>query len=259
MEKVQAKKSLGQNFLKDENILLNIAEAVDVTKDDLIIEIGPGKGALTKYLSKKECDLLCYEIDKRMDCFLEPFVSEKVKIIYGDFLEANLKKDIIKPYQNIYVVANIPYYITTPIIEHLMTSGLVISAMVLLVQKEVALRFSAKPKSKDYGYFTVYLQHYFDIKRLFDVSPKCFSPEPKVVSSVICLKRKDKIVSIDEKNFFAFLKKAFQQKRKTLHNNLKDYAWEKIRLVLEKKGFSLNVRAEEIPYEVFVQIYEALN
>ena len=129
MEKIIAKKSLGQNFLKDENVLQKIANTFEVSSHDLIVEIGPGKGALTKYLVQKSCDLICYEIDERMKDILDSFQSERVQIIFDDFLKRDLAADIKKNYTHIYVIANIPYYITTPIIEHLLTSSLLISGM----------------------------------------------------------------------------------------------------------------------------------
>lgn len=258
MKNIPAKKSLGQNFLKDENILKKIVNSFDVTKDDLVIEIGPGMGALTKYLIQKPSDLVCYEIDERLKDILLSFSKENVQIIFDDFLKRDLKKDIQKEYKAIYVIANIPYYITTPIIEHILASKLIINGMTLLVQKEVAMRFSAKPGSKDYGFFTVFLQHYFSIHKLFIVHPHSFSPPPKVMSSVVQLIRKDEIVKLDETKFFEFLKIVFRQKRKTLKNNLQGYDWSKIASVLEKFGYPLTVRAEEISYEVFVQIFQNL-
>ena len=258
MANIPAKKSLGQNFLKDENILRKIADSFDVTEKDLIIEIGPGMGALTKYLIQKSSDLLCYEIDERLKDILLSFFKENVQIIFDDFLKRNLKEDLQKDYEKIYVIANIPYYITTPIIEHILASGLIIHGMTLLVQKEVAMRFSAKPGSKDYGYFTVFLQHYFSVQKLFDVHPHAFSPPPKVMSSVVRLVRKEKLIELDEPKFFEFLKMAFHQKRKTLKNNLQGYNWDRIAPILKNSGYSLSVRAEEISYETFVLIFQNL-
>ena len=255
---IRAKKSLGQNFLKDESVLQRIASSFDVTRNDLIIEIGPGMGALTKYLVQKPSDLLCYEIDERLKNTLLPFQKENVQIIFDDFLKRDIQSDLHKDYQNIYVIANIPYYITTPIIEHIMESNLPIHGMTLLVQKEVASRFSAKPKTKDYGYFTVFLQHFFTVQVLFDVAPQAFIPPPKVTSSVVQLIRKMDIVCLDELRFFEFLKQASSQKRKTLKNNLKMYDWNKILQVLDKYGLSENARAEELSYEAFVAIFLCL-
>ena len=161
METVRAKKSLGQNFLKDESVLQTIADSFETNEKDVIIEIGPGMGALTKYLIKKPSKLICYELDERMKAYLSGYENEKCHIIYDDFLKRNIKEDIID-YEHLYVIANIPYYITTPILEHILNSGVVVSGMTILIQKEVALRFTAQPKSKDYGYFTVYLKHFFD-------------------------------------------------------------------------------------------------
>lgn len=255
MDGIKAKKSLGQNFLKDENVLKRIVNSFPLKEGDLVIEVGPGKGALTKYLSFSSADLLCYEVDKRMSSFLCSYESSTTKIIFDNFLERNLIDDITKEYRHIYVIANIPYYITTPIIEHVLQSGIFIDGMTLLVQKEVALRFTASPKSKDYGYFTVYLRHFFETKILFDVPAEKFEPSPKVTSSVVQFVRKKKIFSLNVPAFQLFLKQCFSQKRKTLRNNLKMYNWNKILSILQKEGFHENVRAEELSYELFIKIF----
>lgn len=259
MSEIRAKKSLGQNFLKDEHILESIANSFEVSERDLIIEVGPGKGALTKHLIRKNCSFLCYELDERMKSFLLYFESEKCHIIFDDFLKRDIEQDINGNYEHIYVIANIPYYITTPIIEHFLNSSILIDGMTLLVQKEVAHRFAALPGGRDYGYFTVYLQHFFDIQILFDVSPKAFTPEPKVWSSVVRFVSKE---SINEGNvvlFQKFLKQAFAQKRKKLKNNLKGYSWNSVLSILEKNGFDENVRAEELSYEVFWEIFKKVS
>ena len=258
MKDLQAKKSLGQNFLKDDNILNKIANSIE-TDNDLIIEIGPGMGALTKKLVNKNSYVLAYEIDERTKEYLIPLENEKTKIIYKDFLETNIKEDIkdIK-YNNLYIIANIPYYITTPIIEHIIESNIDVESMVLLVQKEVAERFSAKPKSKDYGSLTVYLNYYFDVKKLFDVKNICFSPVPKVDSAVIKFTKKDNNYDIDSKKFSEFIKECFLMKRKTLKNNLKNYDFEKIKEILEKNNYSESVRAEEIDLQTFIEIFKKL-
>lgn len=251
-----AKKSLGQNFLKDETVLQKIANLILVSENDLIIEIGPGKGALTKYLVQKRSHFLAYEIDERMKPILKQYTDQ---IIYGDFLKQNIQKDIQDiPYQNLYVIANIPYYITTPIMEHLIDSNLPFQEIVLLVQKEVANRFCAKPKSKDYGYFTVLLNCYFKVEKLFDVSRYAFLPVPNVDSSVVCFRRIESNESIS-KDYFSFLKKCFANKRKTLKNNLKEYEWNLILPVLEKNHMSESVRAEEISEEIFQEIFHSIN
>ena len=253
---ISAKKSLGQNFLKDEQVLQNIAQTLSPDLNDLILEIGPGQGALTKHLLLKGCHYLGYEIDKRMISILKNITSN---VIFDDFLSRDLSldlKDIV--YQNLYVVANIPYYITTPIIEHLISSQLNFEKIVLLVQKEVAERFCAEVHSKQYGFFTVYLNYYFSVSKLFEVSRNCFQPVPNVDSAVVCFEKKDTPV-IDTKKYFSFLKICFGNKRKTLKNNLKSYDWDKIEKFLESESLSTNVRAEEISSQQFLKLFEVLN
>lgn len=253
--KISAKKSFGQNFLKDEIILQKISNSVCVSTNDLILEIGPGKGALTKYLVQKGSQYFAYEIDERM----KPILASLTPYIkYADFLSCNLQEDFSTlQFQNFYVVANIPYYITTPIIEHIMNSNLPVLEMVLLVQKEVADRFSAKPHTKDYGYFTVYLNYYFEVEKLFDVNRVCFDPVPNVDSAVVKFKRK-KSTNLNERAYFSFLKQCFSNKRKTLRNNLKKYDWNQVLMVLDKHHLKDNVRAEEIQSSVFEELFITL-
>ena len=255
MKDLIAKKSLGQNFLKDDLILNKIANCVD-TKNDLIIEIGPGMGALTRKLINKDSYVIAYELDERTKPYLLPLENDKIKIIYNDFLKANLKEDIknIK-YNKLYIIANIPYYITTPIIEHIIESEIPVESMVLLVQKEVAERFSAKPKSKEYGSLTVYLNYFFEVNKLFDVKNTCFTPSPKVDSSVVKFTKKDNKYNINNKEFSKFIKECFSMKRKTLRNNLKNYDFNVIKEILLENGFTESTRAEEIDLETFIKIY----
>lgn len=252
---IKAKKSLGQNFLQDEEILSNIANSIKTNENDLIIEIGPGKGALTKHLVKKDGFLVLYEIDERLRDILAVYKNSKTKIIYGDFLSANILEDIKDiDYHDIYVLANIPYYITTPIIKKIINLDK-LKSMTLLVQKEVALRFSAKPNSKAYGSITVFLNYFFDVNYLFTVKNTAFSPIPKVDSAVISFIRKEKNKDLkDEELFFKLVEDAFRMKRKTLKNNLKDYNWGRVLEVLKKYGLEENVRAEQIDLEVFFDI-----
>lgn len=255
MEQIKAKKSLGQNFLKDETILKNISESIKTKSNDLIIEIGPGKGALTKYLKTKKSFLLCYEIDERMHELLNKYNSDTTKIIFKDFLKANILEDAKEfSYENIYIIANIPYYITTPIIKHVIELPK-LKSMSLLVQKEVAERFTASPKSKAYSSLTVYLNYYFDIKYLFDVSRYSFNPMPKVDSAVVNFTKKEKGYNLkNEEHFFKLVNDSFTMKRKTLRNNLKNYDWEKIKVVLNKYNLPENIRAEEISLDLFVEL-----
>ena len=257
---IKAKKSLGQNFLQDESVLKKIADSITTEKNDLIIEIGPGTGALTKYLKEKGSFLICYELDERLKAILKKEETDKTKIIFKDFLQANIEEDCkIFSYENIYIIANIPYYITTPIIKHIIHLEK-LKSMTLLVQKEVAERLSASPKTKAYGSLTVYLNYYFNIHYFFDVSKFAFNPVPKVESAVINFERKEKLPDVKkEELLFKLINDAFKMKRKTLKNNLKDYDWNKIKTVLEQNDLLETTRAEELSLEVFIEIANALS
>lgn len=250
------KKSLGQNFLKDDKILNNIVQTIELKGNDLVIEIGPGHGALTQKLQAQNVQLLCYEIDMRTKPYLDKLKNAKTTILYQDILTSNLKDDITSyNYDKCYVIANLPYYITTPIIKKIIDSDIAIDGMVLMVQKEVANRFCAQPCSKDYGSLTIFLNYYFEIRKLFDVPFSCFEPEPKVDSAVVQFtKRKTKFKIENEEIFFKLIKDAFHLKRKNLKNNLGNYNLKTIESILKGHNLSLQNRAEEIPIEVFVEI-----
>lgn len=249
------KKRYGQNFLKDENIIKKIVDSLDVTKDDLIIEIGLGSGALTKYLTKLDAYYLGYEIDIETNKYLEQYKSDKNTIIYDDFLKRDIKDDIKKiKFNRLFIIGNLPYYITTPIIMKIIESNIEVEECVFMVQKEVAERFSAKPKSRDYGSITVLLNYYYKVEYLFTVGRKCFIPSPNVDSAVIKLTNNKETNDIHIKIFNRLVKDAFQFKRKNLKNNLKGYDLENIERVLKENGYSLNNRAEDLPVEVFVNL-----
>lgn len=252
------KKKYGQNFLKDASIPNKIVEASNILGNSLVIEIGPGAGALTSKLVLKAKYVLAYEIDTSLEGILSDRLKEysNVKIIFDDFLNRNIKEDIKDySYDNLYVIANLPYYITTPIIMKFIEEDIDVSRLVIMVQKEVGKRFSAKPKTKDYGSITAFLNYYFQIHKLFDVSRNCFIPKPNVDSVILALdKRKDSYPVANKKVFFQLVRDSFQFKRKTLRNNLKGYPLDIIQDVLSKYGFDLSVRAEELPIDVFVDI-----
>jgi len=246
---IPAKKSLGQNFLKDEQILQKIASIISVKPSDLILEIGPGKGALTKYLIEKNCYYKAYEIDERMKPILTTYSNH---IIYKDFLKSNLKEDFKDiSFDCFYVIANIPYYITSPIISKLIELEEKPKEIILLVQKEVAQRITADAGSRDYNAFTLFVTYFYDAQLLFYVDRNQFVPSPNVDSAVIQLTKKEKIEVQDKDFFLRFVRDAFQNKRKTLKNNLKEYNWEKMKLILEDLGYSEYVRAEEIEKDDF--------
>lgn len=248
------KKSLGQNFLKDDNIINKIVNSIDVDKDDLIIEIGPGSGALTTKLVNKGCDVLCFEIDERLKKNLEKINSSNIKIVFNDFLKIKIGDYINKKYNRLFFVGNLPYYITTAIINKIIKESNPYE-ITIMIQKEVAERFMAKPCSKQYNSLSVFLQYNFDIIKICNVSKNCFEPVPKVDSMVIKLKNRDEKIKVkDESVFYKFIKDAFKQKRKNLKNNLKNYDLDKIECVLNKKDKSLKSRAEELSVQDFVDI-----
>lgn len=255
MEYILAKKKYGQNFLKNEVVLKTIVDCANVDEDDLIIEIGPGMGALTEYLFQKKSYLLCYEIDERMSTYLKKYETEKSQVIYGDFLKRNVEEDIKKyAYKNIYVVANIPYYITSPILSKLIKFPIPIKEIVLLVQKEFAERIASESNHKEYNAFTLFVDSLYDAELICDVSRFDFVPIPKVDSAVIKLVRKENSDILDREFYLQFTRDAFQNKRKTLKNNLKNYDWEKVLKIVEELGYKENVRAEEIKKEDFKRL-----
>ena len=255
------KKKFGQNFLKDENILRNIVEKSEVDNDTLVIEIGIGAAYLTYYLSQKAKNVIGYEIDDSLKEIISNQLkdSDNVEIIYNDFLKSNPLKDIEKyDYKKLYVVANLPYYITTPIITKLVEDKIPVSKIVVMVQKEVGDRFNAKPNSKEYNSLTIFLNYYFDIKKLMDVSRNCFIPKPNVDSAIIEFKRHNKYKAKNEELFFNLVRDAFKFKRKNLRNNLKNYDLNKIEAALNKIGKDLTYRAEQLSLEDFVSVFNEI-
>ena len=252
------KKKFGQNFIIDENIIKNIINKSEIDKETLIIEIGPGAGSLTYGLAKFAKNVVCYEIDTTLEEILQENLSEfnNVDIFYRDFLQANLKEDLNKyDYKKLYVVANLPYYITTPIIMKLIEDKIDVDKIVVMVQKEVGDRFKAVPGSKDYSSLSIFLKYYFEITKLMDVSKNVFLPKPNVDSIVVSFtKQKSKILVKNEELFFKLVRDSFKQKRKTLRNNLKDYNLDIIANILEKYNLNLTVRAEQISIEIFADI-----
>lgn len=256
------KKKFGQNFIIDENIINNIVNKSEIDENTLVIEIGPGAGSLTSGLAKKAKNVICYEIDKSLEEVLKTNLKEynNVKVKFIDFLNANVKDDLKEyEYEKLYVVANLPYYITTPIIMKFIEDKIDASKIVIMVQKEVGDRFKAEPGSKDYGSLSIFLKYYFDIAKLMDVSKNVFIPKPNVDSIVVCFSKvKSKVYVKNEELFFKLVKDSFVQKRKTIKNNLKSYNLNSIEQVLLKNGFDLSVRAEQLSIEIFAQIANGL-
>ena len=256
------KKKFGQNFLLDNNILNNIVNLGELDKQTLVIEVGVGAAALTKRLCKKAGFVIGYEVDTTLKEPLNEILQEEqnVKIIFDDFLKRDLNEDIKElKYDNIVVIANLPYYITTPIITKFIEQKVDVSKIIVMVQNEVADRFSAKVGSKNYNSLTIFLSYYFNIKKAFVVSRNVFYPKPNVDSAVVMFERKNKKIYIsNEEYFFKLVKDSFVQKRKTLKNNLKNYDLEKINEILLKNGKDITVRAENISIEEFAIISNEL-
>jgi 16S rRNA (adenine1518-N6/adenine1519-N6)-dimethyltransferase len=260
MRNFEFKKSLGQNFIKDDNIIDKIVKYSNIAKDTLVIEVGPGAGSLSKKIIPLCGYALLYEIDTRLAPLLDETLgaNNNYKVIYGDFLKQDIKniKQEYK-YKKVYVVANLPYYITTPIIQKLVNE-IYPDKILIMVQEEVADRLSASSGGKEYGMISVMLGSKYDIKKLFKVSRKCFVPMPNVDSAVVELVKNDKLGNKNLSEFEKFIKNAFQFKRKNLKNNLKAYDLVKLEKVLNKYGYNLSSRAEEISVTEFINIFDEM-
>lgn len=224
------KKSLGQNFLTEPNILRKIVATADITKETNVIEVGPGIGALTEHLGQSANQVLAFEIDDRLIPVLAETLSPypNIKVLHQDVLTADLAQIIKAEFTQEYpikVVANLPYYITTPIMMHFLESGVPIAEMVVMMQKEVADRISAKPGTKAYGSLSIAVQYYMEAKLAFIVPKTVFVPQPNVDSAILKLTRREKpaVEVVNEKEFFKLTKAAFQLRRKTLWNNLQNF------------------------------------
>lgn len=224
------KKSLGQNFLIDVNILENIIKHAGIDKQAGVIEIGPGIGALTEQLAIHSEKVIAYEIDQRLLPILTDTLGdyENIEIIHQDILKADVVETIQKhfsPNQPIHVVANLPYYITTPILMKLLSDKLPISSLTIMIQKEVAERMAATPNQKSYGSLSIAVQYYTQANLMMDVPKTVFMPQPNVDSSVLKLTLRDHppVDVMDEEHFFAIVRACFVHRRKTLRNNLLSY------------------------------------
>ena len=256
------KKKFGQNFIIDENIINGIVNKAEIDDETLVLEIGPGAGSLTNGIAKKAKNVLCYEIDTTLENILKDNLASynNIEIIFKDFLTVNVLEDIKKyDYKKLYVVANLPYYITTPIIIKLIEDQIMPDKIVVMVQKEVGDRFKAVPGTKDYSSLSVYLNYYYKIAKLMDISRNVFMPKPNVDSIVVEFSKKDNNIELKDKDlFFKLVKDSFVQKRKTLRNNLKNYNLDKIEEILKKHNFDLSVRAEQLSIEIFAEISNIL-
>lgn len=265
------KKSLGQNFLVDSNILDKIINSSDVDKNTGVIEIGPGIGALTQKLALKAGKVLAIEIDQYLIPILSKTLSKynNIKIINENVLKTSFSKIISEEMNHlskVKVVANLPYYITSPIIIKLLTDRLDIDSITILIQKEVAERISAKPGGKDYGSLTILIKYFADVKIAFQVSKNVFVPKPKVDSTVLQLFiRKEPIVKVDNEDlFFNVIRASFKHRRKTIFNNLVIDLFDKNRKeelsdLLVECNIDGKRRAETLTIEEFANLSNTIN
>lgn len=265
---ITANKNLGQNFLIDDEAVAGIVEAANVSKDDLIIEIGPGLGTLTKELLDRAGKVICIELDKRMIEILNDRFSmyDNFKVLNDDVLKVDLKTLIAnEKIKNTKIVANLPYYITTPIIMKLLEERLDIETITVMIQKEVADRLVTKPGTGDTGAITYTIHYYTEPKRVLEVPNTAFIPAPKVNSTVINLNilKKPRVTVKDEAKLFEVIKTAFMQKRKTLVNALANSSKfgtkEQIEKILQTLEIDNKIRPEKLTLEEFTQIAEAIN
>ena len=265
------KKSFGQNFLTDTNILQKIVDTAEVDDQVNVIEIGPGIGALTEFLAERAAEVMAFEIDHRLVSILADTLRDfdNVTVVNEDILKVDLAQHIQNfknPDLPIKVVANLPYYITTPILMHLIESGIPFSEFVVMMQKEVADRISAKPNTKAYGSLSIAVQYYMTAKVAFIVPRTVFVPAPNVDSAILkMVRRPEPAVAVeDEKFFFKVSKASFIHRRKTLWNNLTGYFGktdeikDKLTKALDQAGLSPSVRGEALSLEEFASLADAL-
>ena len=263
-------KRFGQNFLIDTRVLDRIIEASEITKDDFVLEIGPGIGTMTQYLADAAREVTAVEIDDALIPILQDTLKEwdNVSVIHGDILKTDIRKIADEKNQGrpIKVVANLPYYITTPIIMGLFESHVPVDSITVMVQKEVADRMQTGPGSKDYGALSLAVQYYAKPEIVANVPPNCFMPRPKVGSAVIRLDRYEEppVQVKDEKLMFRIIRASFNQRRKTLANGLKnspelDFTKEQIEAAIGHLGRGASIRGEALTLEEFAELANYLS
>ena len=263
-------KRFGQNFLIDTHVLERIIEASEITKDDFLLEIGPGIGTMTQYLAEAAREVTAVEIDDALIPILKDTLKEwdNVTVLHGDILKTDIRKIADEKNQGrpIKVVANLPYYITTPIIMGLFESHVPVDSITVMVQKEVADRMQTGPGSKDYGALSLAVQYYAEPKIVANVPPNCFMPRPKVGSAVIRLTRHQNppVTTLDEKLMFRLIRASFNQRRKTLSNSLKNsqelpYSKEEVEAAITECGLPLNIRGEALTLEQFARLSDTFS
>ena len=262
-------KKFGQNFLIDSHVLEKIIDAANITKDDFVLEIGPGIGTMTQYLSEHAREVMAVEIDHNLIPILKETLAgyDNVEVLNEDILKVDIGKIAEKKNQGrpIKVVANLPYYITTPIIMGLFEKNVPMDSLTVMVQKEVAQRMQAGPGTKDYGALSLAVQFYAEPYIVANVPPNCFMPRPKVGSAVIHLTRyKDMPVKVkNEQLMFSIIRASFNQRRKTLQNGINNsstlhFSKEQVVDALDKMGLSPKIRGEALSLEQFARLSDLL-
>lgn len=259
---LSAKKGYGQNFIIEPAIVEKIAEYAQC-EDSCVIEIGPGIGALTEQLSKRAKKVIAYEIDERLLEVLNDTLSEydNVEIIHQDFLKVDLGKEVQrlqKKFGEVVICANLPYYITAPLLFKIFEAEADIKVITVMMQKEVGDRFCAKPSTKEYNALSVLAQDLYQIKTVMKIPKTIFNPKPKVDSSVVQFISKEGLGYTNQKDFFDFVKACFKQRRKTLYNNLKEYYGDanQAEKAIVQANLRLSVRAEELELVSFHHLYD---
>lgn len=256
------KKSLGQNFLIDKNFVDKIIDIADIENEN-VLEIGPGIGTITYEMAKTAKKVLAVEIDENLIPILKQNLEEfsNVKVINQDILKVDLKKLIEEEFNNqsFKVVSNLPYYITTPIIELLITSNFPCKDMTIMVQKEVAQRMVASANDKDYSSLSVFVKFYSDAKILVNLPKTVFMPQPKIDSSILNLKLRIYDEKVDQKKLFNLVRAGFNKRRKTILNSLSDMAKkDDLKIAFEKTGLKENLRAENLSLDDFIKLADIL-
>jgi 16S rRNA (adenine1518-N6/adenine1519-N6)-dimethyltransferase len=260
---VKPKQSLGQNFLIDDNIARKIVGALNLSEQDVVVEIGPGKGALTTHLVETARHLIAVEVDGRiLDDLRSMFHSSTIVILHQDFLETDLAKWQNEYQRKLRVVGNIPYHLTSSILFKVFEERLSVDDLTITVQREVAQRIAATLGTKEYGILSVFSRFYGTPKILFTVSPHCFYPKPKVTSAVVHLKLRERLLhDVNEQTFATVVKTTFGKRRKTLRNSLKYLPYEEatVNMILKKIDFPVEKRPEQLTVDQFVRLSEQID
>lgn len=258
---LRTKKGFGQNFIVESGVVEKIAKSAKA--DEAVIEIGPGIGALSEQLIKVAKKVIAFEIDSDLIPVLKNELGhyDNFEVINKDILEVDLSKltnELLKKYGRVVVCANLPYYITTPILFKIFESTAKIDYITVMVQKEVADRFNAKVNSSDYNALSVITQYLYDVSLIMNVNASVFNPRPRVDSAVIQFRKKSHSYILNREAFFKFVKACFKQRRKTLYNNLKEVIEDKdnIQKVFSNCGYRESVRAQEVDLAGFIKLFE---